>query len=123
MRVKHPQLDREALDLLNARVELLGSRAKVAAELGYARSAISQAMDGKYPGDTKHLRAAIVEAYASRIDCPHLGTDLAPETCREYRERSMQEALGSRDTVKLWQACRICSRNPDARTAETEGAA
>ena len=122
MRVKHPQLDREALDLLNARVELLGERSKVAAELGYCRSAISQAMDGKYPGGTARLRAKIIETYASRIDCPHLGTDLAPETCREYRERTMQAALGSRDTAKLWQACQICRNNPAAKGGK-EGAA
>lgn len=123
MRVIYPQLDPDALALINARVAVLGSRAKVAAELGYARSALSQAMDGKYPGDTRHLRAAVISAYASRVSCPHLGTDLSPEQCRDNRERTMQEALGSRDTVKLWQACRSCPQNPAAKRATTESGA
>lgn len=121
MRVSHPQLDQVALDLLSARVEHLGSRAKVAAELGYARSALSQAMDGKYPGDTRHLRAAIISTYASRIACPHLGIDLAPAQCEANRTRSMQDCLGSRETVKLWQACQSCTHNP--RAARNGGAA
>lgn len=122
MRVNHHQLDRDALQLLEARVRILGTRAAVAAELGYARSALSQAMDGKYPGDTKHLRAAIIAAYASRVNCPHLGVDIAPAQCLENRTRTLQQSLGSREAVKQWQACQTCTQNPKS-TSQPEDAA
>jgi len=122
MRVTYQQLDQDALQLVEARVRTLGSRAAVAAELGYARSTLSLAMDGKYPGETKHLRAAIIAAYASRVLCPHLGTDIAPARCLENRTRTLQQSLGSREAVKQWQACQTCTQNPNA-TRQPEDAA
>ena len=36
---------------------------EVATELGYSRGAISMALHGKYPGDTKHIKAAVERTY------------------------------------------------------------
>lgn len=36
---------------------------EVANELGYSRGAISLALHGKYPGDTRHIEAAVGRAY------------------------------------------------------------
>ncbi len=110
---KHLQLDAEALELLGARVaQLKNSRAAVARELGVARTSVSQALDGKYPGDTRKLRAKIIERYANQIKCPHLGVELAPSICKLSRERSLSAASGSRADVKHWQACQMCIHNP-----------
>ncbi|QCI65660.1 LysR family transcriptional regulator [Phreatobacter stygius] len=117
MRVKtYPQLDGEALALLQARVATLGSKAAAARELGVSRTAVSSALSGSYVGDTKHLRAKIVEAFADQVFCPHLDRALAPTTCKTFRERDIGACTGSRDDVKHWQACQGCPQNPASRS-------
>lgn len=117
----YPQLDEEALRLLQARLEFHGgSRAALARELGVSRSGVSQALDGKYPGDTKKLRALIVETLAQQIACPHLGHDIAPQACRLFRERPLSAASAAPADVKHWQACQLCMNNP-ARRAVVRG--
>ena len=118
MRVTYPQLDAEAMALLAERLDHhRGSRAALARELGVSRSGISQAIDGKYPGDTRRLRARIIEILANQITCPHLGIEMPPQTCRSWRERPITAATGSRDDVKHWQACQHCHHNPIRREA------
>jgi DNA-binding transcriptional regulator YdaS (Cro superfamily) len=114
------QLDEVALALVNRRVGELGTRAAVAAELEISRSGLSQALDGKYPADTRRLRARIVERYAGGVSCPHLGREITPTLCRTWRERPLQSCLASRETVKHWQACQACAENPD-RNSKTGG--
>jgi len=109
-----PQLDQEALDLAQAWLAAHGdSRAALARHLGVSRSAISQALDGRYPGDTRKLRAKLVERLAELVRCPHLAADLTPAECRAYRERPLSSASASRSDVKHWQACQGCPLNPD----------
>lgn len=115
-----PQLDRVALALVNRRVDELGTRAAVAAELEVSRSGLSQALDGKYPADTRRLRARIVEKYAGGVACPHLGSEISPSICKAHRERPLAASMASRDTVKHWQACQACVENPD-RNKNTGG--
>lgn len=118
----YPQLDEEALRLLRARLEFhSGSRAALARELGVSRSGVSQALDGKYPGDTKKMRARIIETLADQVACPHLGVEIAPQVCKVWRERPLSAATGSRSDVKHWQACQSCIHNPARRSAGTEG--
>lgn len=122
MRVTYPQLDDEAMALLTARLDHHGgNRAALARELGVARTSVSQALDGRYPGDTRKLRARIMELLADQQACPHLGRPIPPGLCRSYRERTMAQAATSRADVKHWQACRSCQSNP-ARPTEKEAA-
>jgi len=107
------QLDDEALGLLRRRLDHHGgSRTALARELSIARSSLSQALDGRYPADTGRLRSRIVETFAERIDCPHLGRDIPPAECRSLRERPLAACIASRATVKHWQACQGCPHNP-----------
>jgi DNA-binding transcriptional regulator YdaS (Cro superfamily) len=113
MKPDYPQLDDEALGLLRHRLAHHGgSRAALARELGVSRSGLSQAIDRKYPGDTRHLRALIVERLAEQVLCPHLGVEIAPGVCKAWRERPLSAASASRADVKHWQACQICPFNP-----------
>lgn len=117
MRMKYPQLDSAALALLTRRVsELGGSRAAVAAELGVGRTSVSQAIDGKYPGDTCHLRAKIMARYADLIACPVLGP-IPPRDCATYRERPLAACSANPASVSHWRACRVCINNPAAQGA------
>lgn len=116
----YPQLDDQALALLKTRLHQNGNnRAALARDLGMSRSAISQALDGKYPGDTRKLRAVIVETLADQIDCPHLGVELSPGACKAWRERPLSAASGSRSDAKHWQACQVCQHNPARRRVLT----
>ena len=112
----YPQLDADAMRLLQARLEHHGgSRAAVARELGVSRTAISQALNGRYPADTRKLRATIVERLAEMVKCPHLSVELAPGVCKAARERKLSAASGSREDAKHWQACQVCANNPARR--------
>jgi DNA-binding transcriptional regulator YdaS (Cro superfamily) len=112
----YPQLDETVLGLLTTRLEFhKNSRAALARELGVSRSGLSQAMDGRYPADTRKLRALIVEKLAEQVACPHLRVEIAPGVCKAARERPLSASSASRSDVKHWQACRLCEHNPARR--------
>lgn len=108
------QLDAHALALLRNAVERLGSITAVAETLGYGRSSISLALAGKYTGDTRRVRQAIIEKLTGIIACPHLQTDMTAAECRTHRCRPVPTS--SRAEVKHWQACQICPFNPTRKT-------
>lgn len=113
MRVTYPQLDETARELLARRVaDLGGSKAAVAAELSVARTSVSQALSGTYPGDTRHLRAKIIARYAEQVDCPALGQSMSPAECAGYRERPLSACSAHPASVRHWQACQSCGHNP-----------
>ena len=117
----YTQLDDEAMALMNARLaHHKGSRAALARELDMGRSSISQALDLKYPGDTKKLRARIFERLAGMINCPHLGQELSPAQCKQYRSRPLSAASYSPQSAKHWTACQGCIFNPDRKTHKEE---
>lgn len=110
------QLDEHSLTLLAARVGELGTIKAVADELGYARTAVSQALNGKYPAHADKLRVKILERYAEAVCCPFLQRDLTPTECRTFRNRDLP--ISPLSAVKHWQACRFCPLNPNARRIE-----
>ena len=113
MRVTYPQLDQVALGLLSRRVEELGgSKAAVAAELGVARTAVSQALSLTYPGDTRKIRAKIVARYADQVICPALDQPIPPSDCAHYRERPLSACSAHPASVRHWQTCQGCAQNP-----------
>jgi DNA-binding transcriptional regulator YdaS (Cro superfamily) len=117
----YPQLDDDALSLLRRHLEIVGgNKAELARKLGIARSSLSQALDRKYPGDTRKLRALIMETLAEQVMCPHLRVELAPAACKALRERPITAVSASRADVKHWQACQGCIENPARRTKEME---
>lgn len=111
MRVIYPQLDDAALALLRTAITASGSIAAVAKALGYKRPSLSMALAGKYPADTRHLRALIVETYGGQLRCPHLDRDIAASACRDYRTRTIPTSR--RSEAQHWQACRLCLNNPN----------
>lgn len=46
-----------------------------------------------------------------RIDCPHLGLNIAPNVCQAHAKRSFGATNGP-DEVAHWKACRSCPLNP-----------
>jgi hypothetical protein len=79
----------------------------VAAELGYSRTSISLVLHGKYPGDTKHIQAAVERVYpGDTVDCPVLGV-LARERCQFHQAKPFGGASGGL-RVQLYMSCKIC---------------
>ncbi|WP_310200752.1 hypothetical protein [Ancylobacter sp. 3268] len=115
----YPQLDPRCRSLLEEARQRLGSITAVAAKLDYARSSVSMALAGHYPGDVRQLAARIVEIFADHVACPHLGQDIPTARCRETRERPFTDT--SRDAIKQWQACRTCPLNPNASEVRNGG--
>lgn len=87
----------------------------VAEQLGYSRPAISRVLSGTY-GSTDKIAAAVLEIYA-RIDCPHLLTSLAQQTCRDYAARSYRAITAAE--VPHWRACKKCPHNPIVKEIQT----
>lgn len=113
MPVKHyPQLPEHLRALLERQVEALGSKAAVAAQLGVGRTAIVQAINGRYPSDARHLAAKIEARFVDAVICPALGREIAPADCAGYRARPLAACTASRETVRHWQACQGCGHNP-----------
>ncbi|MFT4098802.1 MAG: hypothetical protein QM651_16915 [Rhodoblastus sp.] len=105
----YPQLSERARALLQAAVDK-SSRKTVAQQIGYSRPAVSMALSGKYVGDARLISAKIFETFADRVDCPHLGRDIAPAECKAFREAPIPSA--PRAAVSHWRACRHCVFNP-----------
>ena len=84
------------------------SKAKVAAELGVSRTAVSLVVSDKYPADTRHIANRVLEVYG-RIACPHLGTDISQAQCKSYH--SSQPPTSSPRAMKHWRACQNCKNN------------
>lgn len=112
-----PQLDERTLAILRDAVSRLGSIAATATALGYKRPSISMALAGRYPGDCRHLRSAIYDTFAERVDCPHLCRDISPAECKSFRERPLPTS--SREAFKHWQACQRCPLNPQKSGASS----
>lgn len=109
---KYPQLDERGQMLLREALKKHGSRAAVAEQLGVARTAVSQALNGRYPADARKLAAKIVERFADHVACPHLAREIRSAECVELRERPFVPT--GREAVKQWQACRACPLNPNS---------
>lgn len=110
------QLDGAALELLRAAVAE-SSIAEVARKLSaggrnYSRPAVSMALNLKYPGDAKHLRAAILETLSGRHDCPALAREVSQAECAGFRAKPMP--CGPRSAVARWEACQRCDFNPQS---------
>lgn len=107
----YPQLDDHAHALLTDAVKRLGTKKAAGDAIGYSRQAVSLGLARKYRGDTKGLRAAILERFADHVLCPHLDRGIPPADCRAFRERPL--TLANPEALKHWQACRGCPNNPE----------
>lgn len=113
MSVTYPQLDKAARAFLLLQVRRKGAISAVARELGYSRAAVSLALNGKYPGDTRCLRAKLFEVYRGRLVCPHLGHEIEDAVCAWWRTRPCPTAHAGE--VSHWLACKACPLNPERR--------
>lgn len=89
-------------------------KAAVAQKIGYSRSAVTAALNGNYPGDTKHIAEAVIDTFTDGIVCPFLGTAISRETCIDHHTAPIPQ--GNAAQLRHWRACRSCPH----RSAESE---
>jgi hypothetical protein len=106
----------ERMALLRDAVLTHGSQAKVAKRLKYSSATVSQAMAGEYKGSLDTFLTRVEEVFGtSEVKCPVLGDILLPE-CVEERRTPFTTANPHR--VRMFQVCRTCPNNTDARDDE-----
>lgn len=80
------------------------SQSRVASRLGVSGSMISQALKGKYPGDTAKLRTRVEgELMGAAVSCPVLG-DISSRHCLDCQRQPFAATNAQR--VRLYRACR-----------------
>lgn len=85
-----------------------GGKAEVARKLGVSRPTISQICNGNYGAKTDRVAKKVLEIFG-RINCPHLGTEITQEQCRNNHDRAAPTS--SPREMKHWRACQACIHN------------
>ena len=93
------------IELVENRIEQLGTIQKVADELGYARPSLSLALRGKYVGSTDRLEKIVMRVLGS-IHCPHLDQLISQEACAGFHER--EAPTQNPVEMRHWRACQKC---------------
>lgn len=96
--------DAHTLALAQAAVNAT-SRAAVAGEIGFSRTAVSLYLSGKYPADPREVEAAIRARY-DRYPCPHTGQEISGPECQ--KRGSSPRPFGGRAKQAHWDACQAC---------------
>ncbi len=94
--------------ILNDMCKKRGTRT-VAAELGYGRSSVCLAKNGKYPGGTSKIEARVLEVYSGDdgvFFCPAMDKTVLPDECREFAARPMPTS--SPFAMRKWRKCQEC---------------
>ena len=83
--------------------------AGLAERIGYSRTALSLAINGKYPAGEKGIAEAVLELLP-QVRCPYLGKFIDRSECAGI-------ALGAPPTsnpqrIRHWQACQQCANKP-----------
>lgn len=98
----------DALALFNSKCDEKG-QSKVAAELGYSPSTVSQIRKNTYRGNLDNVLARVVEVYGGlSVACPVLG-DIPLSRCAEERRKPF--AATNQQRVQLFAACQKCPQN------------
>ncbi|WP_322521186.1 XRE family transcriptional regulator [Guyparkeria halophila] len=88
--------------ILAAEVDVRSQRA-VADAIGYSPAVISQALKGRYQGNTDRVRSAVMGAFAgATVACPVLG-DLPQQDCLRHQRAPFSPTNPMR--VRLYRAC------------------
>lgn len=89
---------------------------RAALRVGYSRPAISQALDGKYPGNLVKMAEKVLAALElpMAVACPYLQLNLPVAMCRDFSTK--RAPLHNPVSMIHWRACRKCEH----RCGDTE---
>lgn len=81
---------------------------KAAEKVGRSRTAVSQALAGKYPGDLVHFEKTVLAALElpMAIACPYFKVNLPTKMCHDFSSK----AAPTHNPVSMqhWRACQQC---------------
>jgi transcriptional regulator with XRE-family HTH domain len=81
-------------------------QAKVARQIGYSPSAVSQALKGSYGSSLDRLLMRVAEVYGNgTVQCPVMG-EIPLKRCAEERRKPF--GVSSPQRVQLFRACQVC---------------
>lgn len=93
------------------------SQNRVARRLGLTGAVVSQVIRNNYGAKTDRIEARVRAVFLDgKIACPALG-EISAETCMNWRDASHALSSVSPVKVRMFTACKACSRN---RQAEEE---
>ncbi|NVM78875.1 hypothetical protein FHW83_004706 [Duganella sp. SG902] len=88
---------------------------RAALRVGYSRTAISQALSAKYPGDMAKLERMVLSALElpMAVACPHLKLNLPTTMCHDFSTK----AAPTHNPLHMmhWRACQSCPNKSEAR--------
>lgn len=95
-------------------LQLLAKAAKAtsigeaAAKVGYSRTAVSQALAGKYPGDLSKMEKKVIQALElpMAVDCPQLKLALPTSMCNQFS--AVPAPIHNPVAIQTWRACQTC---------------
>lgn len=104
------------LVLLRSEVEKT-SIGRAALRVGYSRTAISQALSGKYNRSLDNLEAKVLAALElpMAIACPYLGLNLPTTMCNDMSGRPAP--THNPVAVNWWRACQTCEHRCEREEA------
>ncbi|MBA5605860.1 XRE family transcriptional regulator [Duganella sp. FT3S] len=81
---------------------------RAALRVGYSRTAISQALSGKYPGDLGKLERMVLAALElpMAVACPYLQLNLPTTMCHEFAAK--RAPTHNPVAMQHWRACQQC---------------
>lgn len=107
-------------DWLTALVEACdrASQNKVAKNMGYSGTVVSQVLSNSYPGDMEKIERAVRDFYMVGFTCPALGK-ITPQNCQDWRKQADDPSPSSMMKARMYRACVRCHRY---RKANVDGA-
>jgi hypothetical protein len=84
------------------------TKTEIGREIGYSRAAVSRWLS-EPDYNAVHIEAAVIDRY-SRVDCPHLKSELSVAQCSAYALATCPTS-NARD-VRHWKACQSCPHKP-----------
>jgi DNA-binding transcriptional regulator YdaS (Cro superfamily) len=82
---------------------------RVAERLGYSRTSVSLAVNGRYPGNVETLLRKVAAVYGN-VECPYLGREIPPDECVENALRPCPTHNPMQ--MRHWRACQDCASRP-----------
>ena len=109
--------DQERMELLRNKCGEF-SQAIVALKIDYSKSAVNQALAGKYKGSLNNLLKRVEEVFSqTTVECPVMG-GIFLKQCAENRRDELRVTNPLR--VKLYRECPSCTAWMDVQTPAEE---
>jgi hypothetical protein len=100
-----------------------GGMTQVAQDMGVSRVYVSRVFmtgENRIAVPSQKFIDRVLAAYGNgRVDCPHLGTDIAHGDCQRYAALTWAVIQGTGpERVLHWRACQACPNNPQPESAK-----